>query len=135
CLHCGIVTPCKSMRNGEYANNYSRAKITGVLKDETFTLHMHCQRVTAHTYTYIFQAQGAQIVKVGQTPSLEDIDSKDIQKFRPVLEQIDFSELHRAGGLASHGIGIAAFVYLRRIFERLVQRHYDEHHREHGEIK
>jgi hypothetical protein len=35
-----------------------------------------------------------------------------------------FSDLRRAGGLASHGIGVGAFVYLRRIFEKLIADHY-----------
>lgn len=29
--------------------------------------------------------------------------------------------MRKAGGLFSHGIGIGAFVYLRRIFERLIE--------------
>ena len=32
-----------------------------------------------------------------------------------------FAELRRATGLFAHGIGIGAFVYLRRIFENLVE--------------
>ena len=30
------------------------------------------------------------------------------------------SEFHKAVGLAAHGIGVGSFVYLRRVFERLV---------------
>jgi hypothetical protein len=97
-----------------------------------------CQRA-GHVYYYEFWTLARAVrekpgkyrtertlLKVGQFPSLEDIGASDIQKFRPVLDPADFAELHRAGGLASHGIGIGAFVYLRRTFERLIERHRDE---------
>jgi len=58
---------------------------------------------------------------------MEDIAYADIEKYRSILGKQYFSELHRAGGLASHGIGIGAFVYLRRIFERLIFQHREEY--------
>ncbi|MCW1916785.1 hypothetical protein OJ996_24570 [Luteolibacter sp. GHJ8] len=52
---------------------------------------------------------------------MADIDEGHIRRYRPVLDKEDFTELSRSIGLASHGVGIGSFIYLRRIFERLVE--------------
>jgi hypothetical protein len=45
----------------------------------------------------------------------------DLRKYRQVLGDERFKELTRAIGLTTHGVGVGAFVYLRRIFESLVE--------------
>lgn len=82
-----------------------------------------CARDATHLNVYFWQYISNKLIKVGQSPSLESIAGNDIQQYRKVLGQQYFSELHRATGLASHGIGIGSFVYLRRIFERLIAEH------------
>jgi hypothetical protein len=62
------------------------------------------------------------ITKIGQWPSLADMASAKFAEYVKLISPDDLAELRRAVRLASHGIGIGAFVYLRRIFERLVQR-------------
>lgn len=62
------------------------------------------------------------IAKVGQFPALEDIASGEIRKFRKLLSEEDYSAIHRATGLASHGVGIGSYVYLRRVFEHLIDK-------------
>jgi len=37
------------------------------------------------------------------------------------MSEEDYSELNKAIGLKSHGNGVGSFVYLRRIFERLIK--------------
>lgn len=89
------------------------------------TVTIICQRC-AQEYQFFFSQVPGSIEKIGQYSSLEDINSSDINKFRGLLKNEDFKELKRAGGLFSHGVGIGAFVYLRRIFERLIWSHFDE---------
>ena len=89
-----------------------------------FTVIAACQRNTRHHYLFHFQLGLSALTKVGQWPSLEDIMGGDLAPLRPVLSPERYSELKRATGLASHGIGIGAFVYLRRIFEGLIAEHY-----------
>ena len=43
-----------------------------------------------------------------------------------LLDDIDRAELHRAIGLAAHGVGIGSFVYIRRIFERLIHKRFTD---------
>lgn len=45
----------------------------------------------------------------------------DMKKYRAVLGDERFKELSRAVGLTTHGVGVGAFVYLRRIFESLIE--------------
>lgn len=58
--------------------------------------------------------------KVGQWPSMADMQFYDLQKYRNLLKE-RYGELTRAVGLYSSGIGIGAFVYLRRIFESICE--------------
>lgn len=94
-----------------------------MLKPGTFDVEVFCQRNALHRYLFAFEYSGPNLVKYGQLPSMADIAGAEIRKYRKVLPQGYFSELMRATGLASHGVGIGAFVYLRRIFERLIDEH------------
>lgn len=93
------------------------------LEGGQFALHLWCSRhPDRHLYSYFFdynERQGV-LTKVGQTPSLEDVAGAGIERYRAILGS-EFAELRRATGLFAHGIGIGSFVYLRRIFERLVE--------------
>ena len=59
--------------------------------------------------------------KVGQYPSMADLQMFNIEKFRTVLKKEAFRDLRTALGLYASGVGCGSFVYLRRIFEGLVE--------------
>lgn len=69
-----------------------------------------------------FVGQGEDfIVKVGQWPSLADIQSAEIdKKYNKQLKRPELKDFKRAIGLAAHGVGVGSFVYLRRVFEKLI---------------
>lgn len=68
------------------------------------------------------------VMKVGQYPSLADIQFAEIgKKYDKVLDEGELFEFKRAIGLAAHGTGVGSFVYLRRIFENLIFETYTEH--------
>ena len=96
-----------------------RSRLT--LAGGQFALHLRCLRYPEHLYSYFFTYNDLEglLTKVGQTPSLEDVAGADIERYRTILGD-DFSEMRKATGLFAHGIGIGSFVYLRRIFEKLV---------------
>jgi len=83
-------------------------------------LAMTCARDNQHKLMYWFLLMPDTVEKVGQYPSLADIANDEAATYRSVLNKNDASELHKAIGLAAHGVGIGSFVYLRRIFERLI---------------
>lgn len=80
-----------------------------------------CTRNRAHQVHILIKILNKKIIKVGQYPSYVDLSEQKIKQYRKIISQNDYSEFSRAIGLASHGVGIGAFVYLRRIFEKLVE--------------
>src|SRR3989338_2436633 len=68
------------------------------------------------------------VLKVGQYLSLADIQFAELgKKYNNVLDKDSLAEFKRAIGLAAHGIGVGSFVYLRRIFEKLISQTFDAH--------
>ncbi len=61
------------------------------------------------------------LTKIGQDPSIADFHVDKIKKFSRVLGNEKQKELVKGIGLAAHGVGIGSFVYLRRIFEDLIE--------------
>jgi hypothetical protein len=61
------------------------------------------------------------IEKMGQYPSLADLVTAEIRKYRKFLGADAHREFSRAIGLAAHGVGIGSFIYLRRILENLIE--------------
>jgi len=79
----------------------------------------------AHIIIIYFMAVEGILVKIGQFPSIADLESGKIKKYRQVLKGNYYNELSKAIGLKAHGIGVGSFVYLRRIFEDLLDRAHD----------
>lgn len=94
------------------------------LDDNYFTKHYQCTWEVRHTLHWQFRAERERpqtITKVGQFPSAADIAFGELARYESVLSDgSSRRELGTAVGLNAHGVGIGAFVYLRRIFERLV---------------
>jgi len=73
------------------------------------------------------------IMKVGQAPSIADLQFSDIErKYTKMLEDNYLQEFKKAIVSASHGYGVASFIYLRRIFESLVFETYTAYKNELG---
>ena len=92
------------------------------LKNIGFRRNMYrCSRNSGHEYyIYYFKTQ-KNLLKVGQWPSVADFQIPQAEKYRKVLEENQYKEMTRGIGLAAHGVGIGSFVYLRRIFEDLIE--------------
>jgi hypothetical protein len=87
-----------------------------------------CGRSDSHIIRYFILKTEMMIHKIGQFPSMADIANDENKvKYKSVLKGENWSELYKAIGLAAHGEGIGSFVYLRRVFERLIQRKFDQH--------
>ena len=97
-------------REYHHSNNY------------VFALWFTCSREQYHQACFIFHSHHGVLQKIGQYPSIADLANPELQKYRTILGNEGFRELSRAVGLASHGVGVGAFVYLRRIFESLIQK-------------
>jgi hypothetical protein len=86
-----------------------------------FTVAIRCTRNRDHKQHFIFHASGQTLQKVGQLPSIANLNLYDVKKYSKVLDKRYFQEFTKAIGLSSHGVGVGSFVYLRRIFEFLIE--------------
>jgi hypothetical protein len=79
-----------------------------------------CAMNPEHHLYYIVMASRDKVVKIGQYPSFADLSFPELKEYRKVITEKDEKELKRAIGLFANGIGIGSYVYLRRIFERII---------------
>jgi hypothetical protein len=79
-----------------------------------------CTRA-GHIVHFYFIHDENSIIKIGQYPSLADMATGDTSQFIKALGKERLHELNKAIGLAAHGVGIGAYVYLRRVFESLIE--------------
>lgn len=86
-----------------------------------FAARAVCQR-GFHVYTYVFTDSDDRLTKIGQTPSVADLSFGELRAIDRSLDKEDRTELGKAIGLSAHDTAIGAFVYLRRVFERMIQR-------------
>jgi hypothetical protein len=100
---------------------------------QRFTAEAIC-RCTRHEHVLQFQLMLHEetVQKWGQFPSFADVTEGSLKPYRGALGAEDATELNRATGLAAHGVGIGSFVYIRRIFERLINKRFDEFKDEEG---
>ena len=95
---------------------------------------LRCVRTGEQAYTYIkvtkeLNSSGNSLYKVekiGQTPSIADIEIGQVKDYSTVLGKEKIREFIRALGLVTHGVGIGSFVYLRRIFEFLIEEAHEK---------
>jgi hypothetical protein len=90
------------------------------------TLTLTCARNSDHEIKFFLLVMDGVVQKVGQYPSFADIALDESKSYGNILTEDDKAELHKAIGLAAHGVGIGSFVYVRRIFERLIQKRFEE---------
>lgn len=80
-----------------------------------------CAMDMTHSLDFVVEIIGNTMVKIGQYPAYADLEISELNNFKKVLSNNDLKELKRANGLYSNGIGAGSYVYLRRVFERLVE--------------
>ena len=113
CLECDLPSTFHPRRHHFDPNNPTM--------DREFSVVLVCSRQESHQMEFFFRVKNNSITKIGQYPSLGDLVLPDTKKYKKSLGS-DYSEFTRAIGLAAHGIGVGSFVYLRRIFENLIER-------------
>lgn len=100
-----------------------------VTKERLFIVNFECTRNIGHLAHFIFtfsyhKSKGvnpsACIKKIGQYPSIADLQLPEIKKYKKILGNY-YSEFTKSIGLHAHGVGVGSFVYLRRIFENLIE--------------
>jgi hypothetical protein len=90
-------------------------------ENRDIVIDLVCSRNSAHRIKYFLRIEHDTLMKIGQYPSLADLQLQGLDKYNNVLEESERKEFARAIDLNANGIGIGAFVYLRRIFENLIE--------------
>lgn len=97
------------------------------IRDHNLVRIYKCTRNPKHTkIEFYICIKDKMIFKIGQHPSMADLSKPEIQKYTKILGDDLFEEFNCAIGLVSHGVGIGAFVYLRRIFEKQIEQAHEE---------
>lgn len=125
CIHCKKDSTFKSKNDTElisYSNIFEKQLDNLYGK---YGLVFQCQRCSRSEYIFVFLVDDYSFRKIGQYPSLADLQLHDIKKYRKILKD-DYREFSKAIGLFANNIGIGSFVYLRRIFENLIYETYKE---------
>ena len=90
-----------------------------------FTRITHrCSRNQNHKYFAFYFKDGNLLMKIGQFPSAADFQIPQAENYRKILDEDQYKEFTRGIGLSAHGVGIGSFVYLRRVFENLLEEAY-----------
>ncbi|MNW32420.1 hypothetical protein D3C74_93620 [compost metagenome] len=125
CPECDKESTFKSA-NSKHIEYEDSARKMYFEEEKLVAKEFHCTRFNSHKIVFFYEIMDMKITKVGQTPSTADLSNNSIKIYRKLLGKEGYKEFNRAIGLSSHGIGIGSFVYLRRIFERLIEEAHQE---------
>jgi len=105
-----------------------------LIKPDIYLSAFSCGRNYLHKIQFLYKVQNeitvgeskkeetAQFLeKIGQYPSIAELSLPEIKKYRTVVANDVYSDLAKGIGLAAHDVGIGSYVYLRRVFERLIE--------------
>jgi hypothetical protein len=111
-------------------NFYTTGKVDKSSQPLNFSefFNIKCLRYDDVFYFSIYwNSEEKYFMKIGQYPSIADLHISKINKeYNKVIDGETLKEFTRAIGLAANGVGIGSFVYLRRIFEKLIWETYSE---------
>ncbi len=100
--------------------NWSLFNSDDLTKMSLIVISFHCSMDDCHKLFYIATITNNKMIKIGQYPSIADMSFCDLDEFRKDIDKASMKEFRRAIGLHAQGIGVGSYVYLRRIFERIL---------------
>ena len=71
---------------------------------------------------YVFHFDGTSIIKLAQYPSLYDVSRDELKKYQKnkLIDKDSFREIYKAETCASSGYYVAAYTYMRRVYETML---------------
>ena len=102
-------------KNEWYWTNWQTEKATRIM-----VLSFVCAMDDNHHLDYVVRTNSNLMVKIGQFPSVADLSFPELKQYEKVIDKQSRRELGTAFGLYAHGVGVGSYVYLRRIFERIL---------------
>lgn len=132
CIHCSrdSTFTLSEDSTSALARALSRGSADDCVLAGAHVLKGNCSRCRMTTEFFVFLVKGddfaepvskGTITKIGQYPSAADLTADSHRRYRPILGAVKTRELTKACGLFAHGVGAGSLVYLRRIFEHLLE--------------
>ncbi|MCT4792856.1 MULTISPECIES: hypothetical protein [Exiguobacterium] len=117
--------------NMQLSINYSKERflffpIDFDISERVYIKEYMCSRNNKHIHSFYFLYNGINLTKIGQTLSHTHLFAAETKKYRNYFPDIQ-KELFASMKLFSEGFGVAAILYLRRIFEKLINNAAQEH--------
>jgi hypothetical protein len=111
---------CNKFATEIFQSRYEYLTASLMDSNRNFSIDLQCTAITNHKMCVLFHLTIDNfLIKIGQYPSIIDFE-RNLREYKSVLKGSDLKELQQAVKLVSHGVGIGSFVYLRRIFEKLI---------------
>lgn len=136
CENCGKLRTFKSVRNqfneilSEYharSIGYAGYKFVDLANNDErcIVLDFQCQHDCNEHHYFAIKIHNLTIQKIGQYPSFAKEEVlQNLRKYKNIISDY-YPELTKALSSYSQNMGIASFVYLRRILEHLVNKKYN----------
>lgn len=110
-----------------------RIRIIMLLKYKTFTKVIKCTHDSNHEFIFIYKLKLDEVKselefqKIGQFPSLSAFTRPEIDKYKKIMRKLDCHEdFLKASNMNASGMAVAAYVYLRRVFEKVIIRVFED---------
>ena len=86
----------------------------------TLMITLCCVMDSTHRLYYVIHAHEKYLIKIGQYPSIATLSFSELDEYKHVMNGSVRKEFGTALGLFANGVGIGAYIYLRRIFETIL---------------
>lgn len=111
---------------GYIPNDNAKSHVQDPITDSAYEIYKDLDYYCAkcgERHEYFFTSDRKYIMKVGQNPSFSDLQGKEINKYKNLISKY-FIEFKSSLSCYAQKKGIAAFVYLRRILEDIIEKKY-----------
>ncbi|MDE7228497.1 MAG: hypothetical protein K2N31_09285 [Treponemataceae bacterium] len=123
-LYC---TKCKSNKTFVH-NGYKSIEQFGMASIESYSFYAYSLRYNCPTcqnnlwYIFYYDKNKESVVKLAQYPTLHDVTPDELKKYKKndLIDEESFNQIYKADTCASESYFIAAYTYMRRVYESLL---------------
>ncbi|MGX1832378.1 hypothetical protein ACWIE6_29535 [Paenibacillus taichungensis] len=106
-----------------------KIRVVMLLKYKTYTKVVKCTHDPNHEFIFIYKLKldkvknELEFQKIGQSPSLSEFTRPEIDNYKKIMKKLECHEdFLKASNMNATGMAIAAYTYLRRVFEKVINR-------------
>jgi hypothetical protein len=121
CSKCGALSTFSRVHPHSFGTPLpagSGGRVKAMPIEEVDVIDFACARNKSHVVYFVVKVEESGIFKIGEYPSSADRYFSGFAKYQKDLGSYT-SELRTAVQLYTHGFGVGAFAYLRRVFEKV----------------